>query len=134
MSHLNDDAARRVFDILVEQAGASESLWEQFAVYLTGEEENGHEFRFRGSLGRGGKLIFQRRTFGANLYVTCEPDDETPEREEIMETTNRHLSGIDYLIKVTEERELTPEDEETIRYLMKAPREEDLDQDGPEGT
>jgi hypothetical protein len=125
MSHLNDDTARRVFDILVDQAGARESLWEQFAIYLTGEEEHGHEFRFQGALGRGGKLIFQRRTFGANLYVTYEPDDETPEREEIVKITNRALSGIDYLLKVTEERELTPEDEETIRYLLEGRYEED---------
>lgn len=125
MSHLADDIARRVFDILVEHAGAHESLWEQFAVYMTGEEGHGHEFRFQGALGGGGKLIFQRRTFGPNLYVTYYPEDETPEHDEIVKMTNRALSGMDYLIKVTEERELTPEDQETIRYLLESKYEED---------
>lgn len=132
MSKLNDQIARRVFDILVEYAGADEGLWPQFAVYLTKDEEQGHEFRFRGFLGRDGKLIYQRRTFGPNLYVTCEPDDETPEREEVIKATNRALMGMDYLIKVTEERELTPEDEETIRYYLDAEYEEDQEDEAPE--
>lgn len=129
MNHLNDDIARRVFDILVEHAGASESLWEQFAVYLTSDEPSGHEFRFQGDLGFSGKMIFQRRTFGPNLFVTYEPTDGTPEREEILKITNRALSGMDYLIKVTEERELTEEDEETIRYLLEGEYEEDQTDD-----
>jgi len=124
MSTLTEDAANRVFDVLIEKAGAHESHREGFVYYMA-EDVDLHEFRFGGDLGPGGKLYFQRSTFGPSLLVDCYSESLSDETEAIIEEVNRCLSGIDYLIKVTDERELTPEDEETIRYLMEAKREVD---------
>jgi hypothetical protein len=87
------DQANAVYDILVQECGASET-------YLSCSER-GHfiqqqierevtEWRFCGNLGFGGK--FWR--IGGRLYVSCYRDDETPERLKMIEAANKRLAAL----------------------------------------
>jgi hypothetical protein len=82
---LLDRLVDKIYQILVEEAGASpESFPEFHAVVLT--RESG-EFRFGGKLGFGGKY----RWNDSRHYVDYYPEDKTQERDEIVAVTNKRL-------------------------------------------
>jgi len=127
MATLSENHANRVYDILVEYAGALPDQRIDFIWYMTVDDTDYHQFRFDGSLEPSSALCFQPRTFGANLWVSCYDDDMTDTCRGIIKETNRHLGGIEYLIRVAEERDVTEEDEETAAYIMNARYESDDD-------
>lgn len=89
MSHLSEINANRVWDVLVEIAGARVGERDAFVRYLTEEVSHGHEYRFMGHLGFGGKLHYSR-TRGA--WVGYYPEDRTEERDVLMGRVNAKLA------------------------------------------
>lgn len=77
--------AARVFQVLVDIAGASNNDWLSFQRFM---EEKGSEFRFCGALGFGGKYWRERNA------VTCYREDENKQRVAIMNKTNIALSEL----------------------------------------
>lgn len=77
----------RVYDVLVEHAGASEGTRNSF-VHNHTPPETCLEWRFIGDLGFGGKY-----RNGKNV-VTCYQEDETPERLAIIVKTNAALAAL----------------------------------------
>lgn len=93
MTHFTKAQANEVFDILYEHGGASEGLREQFVHYLTHRVGGGgHEFRFSGHLGWGGKLYYSPRSYGASLYTAFYSEDYTEQRDEICQDLNKRLA------------------------------------------
>lgn len=90
---LTPDEADRVWTILVEKAGASpkREARQDFVRYLTSESLHGHEFRFIGLLGFGGKLHFNDY-HGA--YIGCYPEDRDEVREDCIAVVNYLLSEV----------------------------------------
>ena len=86
---LTEQQANDVYDILVNTAGAHESMREPF-VYEFSKEDHTREWRFGGKLGYGGKF----RMNGNGVYVDCYLEDETKETIAIVETTNALLKGM----------------------------------------
>jgi hypothetical protein len=74
---LTETEANKVWDILVEHAGASESERDGFVAYLASDVHYGHEYRFQGIFGFGGKLHYYR---GSPPYVDSYPEDFTETR------------------------------------------------------
>jgi hypothetical protein len=65
------EPAKSIYDILVAQAGAPDSEVDRYQFerdYVNRESGLGLEFRFRGSLGSGGKI---RYTASTGWYVDC---------------------------------------------------------------
>lgn len=84
--------SRRIWGILVNHAGAvdTDSNWVSFRQWFDRAfEKGGDEYRFMGDLGFGGKFWLHRRD---GMYVTCYPEDRTPERDTIVDATNRYLA------------------------------------------
>lgn len=81
--------AGRIYDVLIEECGATAFHREQCVRYLT-DEHGSHEFRFQGSLGFGGKVYYN----GGRLYVSCYPEDRTPERTAMIRSANARLNEI----------------------------------------
>jgi len=90
-----DDSKRdmysKVWDILVEHAGASKSSDEResFVSSMTQIEYPTSEYRFQGSLGFGGKLYRSSR----GLRVGCYPEDNTLIRSKIVSNVNWLLAA-----------------------------------------
>jgi hypothetical protein len=86
--------ARRVWGILVNHAGATDtdSNWVMFRQWFDKAFARGaDEYRFIGALGFGGKFWLHHRD---GIYVTCYPEDETPERREMIAATNDALATV----------------------------------------
>jgi hypothetical protein len=92
-----DDSKRdlyyKVWDILVEHAGASKSSDEResFLSSMTQIEYPTSEYRFQGSLGFGGKLY--RGSLG-ELRISCYPEDRTAKRIDIISRVNTLLKSL----------------------------------------
>ena len=84
------DIANKVYDILVE-IGALEIMRDAFIHTQSTEECN--EWRFQGKLGFGGKFWNEWSYLDdePKWRVSCYSEDETPEREKIIEETNQKL-------------------------------------------
>lgn len=81
---MNREIAEKTYDVLVAEAGAPESERDHFmAAWFSGRLE---EYRFRGSLGFGGKYR------GHSHMVDCYPEDLNDERREIIARTNAALA------------------------------------------
>jgi hypothetical protein len=79
-------AANRIYDVLVEECGASNADRDYFVQWHAAAD--GDEFRFQGTLGFGGK-------FWANRWsVNCYREDETPARLATMGRANARLAEI----------------------------------------
>lgn len=91
MNKLSAKRANVVYDILVARAGAREDSRDEFVRYLTEDCRWGHEYRFIGSLGMGGKLHHNH----GSLNISCYHEDETDERREIIETVNGLLETLE---------------------------------------
>jgi hypothetical protein len=88
---LTDEQANKVYDILVQHAGAQEDGRWDFVFHQT----RGHvtEYRFMGLLGFGGKFW---RTHWPRWYVSAYPEDLVgrPERHDAIRLTNAALGGL----------------------------------------
>lgn len=82
------ERAEAIYDVLQREAGAPAGggVRENFVYIHTTEECT--EFRFCGLLGHGGKYRAPRNK------VDCYQEDETPERLEIIERTNKALAAL----------------------------------------
>ena len=78
---------RAAWAILVHVCHAPNHLWGAFEHHI---RHGGQEFRFQGKLGFGGKVWHQ----GGRLFVTCYPEDITPERSLIMSRANDALEKL----------------------------------------
>jgi hypothetical protein len=75
-----------IFTVLVEECAARESERDAFFHHWPECEE----YRFIGSLGFGGKIYCS----GGKVWVSCYPEDETPERNEIIKRANVRIAAI----------------------------------------
>lgn len=82
--HLTRDDAISVQTFLGMTAGG---FYDGFVDYMATPVEHGHEWRFGGVLGFGGKLHLSRR----GLYVTAYPEDLTPENRKLIDAINDRL-------------------------------------------
>lgn len=80
--------ANEIFDVLVKYAGASETLRDDFTFNHCLGADSCNEYRFYGSLGRGGKYYRERNK------VNCYVEDETFIRVCTIDLTNHKLSEI----------------------------------------
>ena len=78
----------KVYDILVEMGGASESMRSSFIQNHLDEQFPCYEWRFMGKLGYGGKYRSRKNA------VDCYSEDETPERMKLIEQINEVLQKI----------------------------------------
>ena len=85
------EKANRIWDILVKDAGAHEHHRENFVHYLIEPVRHGHEYRFMGDFGFGGKLHYTP-TRGA--WVSCYPEDQTDERKARIDSINAELANV----------------------------------------
>lgn len=90
MNRLTETQAAMVWGVLVAVCGARPSLWDQFVHYVTREDRYGHEFRFEGNLGPGGKFY---RTNGS-WTVSCYLEDHTNQRSRTIDEANKYLDAI----------------------------------------
>ena len=89
---ITEDVANRVYDILIETCGQRDD-YEGRMSFVAGISGEGQwtEYRFIGSLGFGGKVW---NTGSRGFYVSCYPEDITPEREEMIEAANAKLAEL----------------------------------------
>ena len=87
---MTPDKANKIYDVLVTLGGAAEIDRENFVYHHCEYKYNCTEWRFGGKLGFGGKYRC------GNNRVDCYPEDETPQRKEIIEIINSKLSEIKY--------------------------------------
>lgn len=83
---------RRVYDVLVDRAGAPVSQREDFVRRQTEKADlwRTDEWRFGGLLGMGGKFWAGPEHF----FVNCYPEDRTPSRVSVMVETNAELKPL----------------------------------------
>ena len=84
MNKLTHKQANAVYDILVQECGASETERSNFLIAQSQDEIS--EWRFCGKLGFGGK--FWRNP---DMYVNCYGEDMNSERMEIIFKANERL-------------------------------------------
>lgn len=87
---MTPNLARAVYAVLV--AGADAPVDHQqisvFVRYMTEGDEQ--EWRFCGCLGQGGKFYLS----GSGVYISCYPEDRTPERLAAIDRTMRGLAVV----------------------------------------
>ncbi len=99
--------ANDIWHVLVEECGARRGDvhahrhdWTEeysFINYLEGDGGGfGHEFRFMGALGFGGKFYND----GTRWRVGCYREDETPVRAEMIRRANERLAILKQLYKI----------------------------------
>ena len=77
-----------IYDILVDECGAPERQRAMFVHYLHEDQGSfGHEYRFQGKLGFGGKFHKHRD----KMWVSAYQEDYTPERLAMIEAANERL-------------------------------------------
>lgn len=81
----------KVWDILVEHAGAREDDREAFVIVASERARRCLEYRFMGKLGFGGKVWLWN---DPHAYVSCYREDETRERKRIIQITNQALEKL----------------------------------------
>lgn len=79
-----------IWEILKRCCGASDHWRDNFIMTAKNHLAEGHslEYRFRGSLGFGGKVWIEE---GREPRVTCYPEDETPARRVMIDAANAEL-------------------------------------------
>lgn len=84
--------ANRIWWVLVEECGCRDDRWDHysFVEYLDREHWSGHEWRFQGALGFGGKFYNN----GGRWWVGFYPEDETPKRKEMAQNANLRLNAL----------------------------------------
>lgn len=89
MRPLSKEAAKAVYDLLVEVAEAPKVYASHFIQHFSGKQPP-NEWRFQGSLGFGGKFYRDQRKW----CVGCYREDTTPERQEIIDLLNTRLAEL----------------------------------------
>lgn len=82
------DQADWIWSVLVDLAGAHEDERDAFVRYLTTPNEHGHEWRFIGRMGFGGKLHYNDFR---GAQIDCYPEDRSEERDAIANAVNERL-------------------------------------------
>ena len=83
----------KIGNILIEFAGANSRILKEhsdFISYLIEDNRFGHEYRFMGSLGSGGKF----HTSWNKWSISCYRENETPERLKVIELVNSKLQDL----------------------------------------
>lgn len=88
---VNRETRHAIYDILVEECGAPESLRDNFIWH-----QGMSEYRFVGALDQGGKFWNDN----GRWYVSCYREHKTPERIGMIERANARLA--DLLVTSTE--------------------------------
>lgn len=82
--------ANRIYDTLVVHCDAPDTRLDRLQCCAHILQEFGRlEYRFQGSLGFGGKLWMNR-----DWYVSCYPEDQTPERDTAVTAANAALDEL----------------------------------------
>lgn len=91
-SELTTEQARKVYDILIEECGASPKQFDQFVAYMLEPDPYnlGKEFRFGGNLGTGGKFYVSHYDW----RVGCYSEDLTADNEAAIDRANEKLGNI----------------------------------------
>ncbi len=84
------ERADAIWTLLVAKAGAREDDRQQFVGYIVTPARFGHEYRFGGLLGTGGKIYSYSPRPG--FYLACYPEDRTAERTAILDAINAELA------------------------------------------
>lgn len=87
MTKLTRAQANTVWTLLVKYC-ANEADWHSFMHYFCNDSPHGHEFRFRGIFGHGGKV---RMDSYRGLWASYYSEDGTPELNKKMEELNASL-------------------------------------------
>jgi len=87
---MTEEIANLIYDILVQDCAAAESMRDSWLYHQTNKEELTTEWRFSGLLGFGGKFW---RNMG-KWYVDGYQEDYTPERKKLIAATNKKLVAI----------------------------------------
>lgn len=84
--------AARIWQVFVEECGCPNSAprFMEFRYYLGRKATFGHEFRFQGALGFGGKFYND----GRKWWVSCYPEHKTPERLAMIAAANARLAAL----------------------------------------
>ena len=93
--YMSDECVKQIKIVLINVCGATESSLEQLDQFIRDHYENipyVNEYRFCGNLGFGGKFWFND---DGEMYVTCYPEDETPERLAMIEKARNLLFLLD---------------------------------------
>ena len=85
MNKIPPKIANQIYDILVEDCEAPESLRENF---IAAQQGGCREYRFQGLFGFGGKFWNSADTW----YVNCYPEDQTTKREQVRKVVNKKLA------------------------------------------
>jgi hypothetical protein len=86
---LSKEIASDIYDILVEECGAPESMRDSWMHHQTSEEHT-YEWRFSGHLGFGGKFW---RNMG-RWYVDCYLEDSSPKAKRVIKKANAMLADL----------------------------------------
>jgi hypothetical protein len=90
---LTPNQARSIYTVLIDIAGAYPRQVDCFIQAQTHQPLL--EYRFRGSLGDGGKFWNSDNPVArGQFYVTCYPEDLTPGREAVIAAVNQKLTEI----------------------------------------
>lgn len=87
---LDATTAARVEELL---RGECAGYYTGFEHYVTRPCRWGHEWRFGGRLGFGGKFHMVAG-LRPRMYVSCYPEDETPERRDLVAKVNAELAAL----------------------------------------
>jgi hypothetical protein len=86
---LTIEQAKQVWSVLVAQ-GATEDSERWRVDFIRTQVYGCVEYRFQGNLGFGGKFW----NSGGKWYVTCYPEDATPERRSLISAVNECLAKL----------------------------------------
>lgn len=84
--------AELLWRVLVEECRARDDERDRgsFIRYVTEPNQFGHEWRFMGALGVGGKFYNDHFSW----RVGCYPEDRSPERDEMIRRANERLAAM----------------------------------------
>jgi hypothetical protein len=84
--------ANSIWQVLVTECGARDNRYDHysFVAYLEEAKPFGHEWRFQGSLGFGGKFYND----GSRWRVGCYREHESPQRNEMIRRANDRLAAL----------------------------------------
>lgn len=89
-----EETLGKMYDVLIECAGARKDVYDRNAFVqcaLNWDYRFMFEYRFQGKLGSGGKIWLPLHR---DPSVSCYTEDETTERNEMMEKTNQKLAAL----------------------------------------
>ena len=91
-NRIKPDMAARIWRVLVEECGCRDDLGDMhlFTHYLATEHWSGHEYRFQGDLGFGGKFYNNC----GRWWVGCYPENRTPERDVMICRANERIAAL----------------------------------------